>query len=233
MTGSSTSSGGPRRAGAVADVRFDRHTGLVPTIVQEFGRGRVLMLGYMNAAALERTRETGRVTFWSRSRGRLWEKGETSGNWLELRRIRADCDADALLVEAVPHGPTCHTGRAGCFEADPALDADGDTAARGGPRTTSLLRVLQELSRTIAARDRDRPAGSYTTELLAAAPALPARKVAEEAVEVAVAALAEPHRLAEESADLLYHLLVLWRAAGLSADDVAAVLDSRARGEDP
>jgi len=232
VTGSSTSSGGPRRTTA-ADVRFDPATGLVPTIVQESGRGRVLMLGYMNAAALERTRETGRVTFWSRSRDRLWEKGETSGNWLELRRIRTDCDADALLVEAVPHGPTCHTGRATCFDADPALGADGGAAARGGPTTTSLFRVLLELSQTIAARDRDRPAGSYTAELLAAAPALSARKVAEEAVEVAVAALAEPDRLAEESADLLYHLLVLWRAAGLPADDVAAVLESRARGEDP
>lgn len=229
-------------------VRFDPGTGLAPAVVQDADDGRVLMLGYMDLEALERTLASGRVTFWSRSRRRLWEKGETSGHTLEVRRIRTDCDGDALLVEAVPRGPTCHTGKGSCFEAGETLDerlagARGEAGGpgpdgRGGgadgePRADgrSLGRVLGDLGRVITDRDRVRPEGSYTAELLAGGRELPARKVGEEAVEVLAAALAETDaRLAEESADLLYHLLVLWRAAGLEMEEVAAVLERRAGG---
>jgi len=236
----------------VGAVRFDPGTGLVPAVVQDADDGRVLMLGYMNRDALERTIETGRVTFWSRSRGELWEKGETSGHTLELRRVRTDCDGDALLVEAVRHGPTCHTGKRSCFEAGetleerpagargepggPGPDGGAGGGADGAPRTggRSLGDVLADLGRVIVDRDRVRPEGSYTAELLAGGRELPARKVGEEAVEVLTAALAETDaRLAEESADLLYHLLVLWRAAGLEPGAIAEVLERRAGGGGP
>lgn len=232
-------------------VRFDPGNGLAPAIVQDADDGRVLMLGYMNREALERTLASGRVTFWSRSRGRLWEKGETSGHTLSVRRVRTDCDGDALLVEAAPRGPTCHTGKGSCFKAGetlderpagargraggpgPAADAGGAAGADGARRAVdrSLGQVLGDLGRVIADRDRVRPEGSYTARLLAGGRELPARKVGEEAVEVLAAALAETDaRLAEESADLLYHLLVLWRAAGLETEEVAAVLERRAGG---
>ncbi len=200
---------------------FDPDTGLLPAVVQA-NDGRVLMLGWMNREALERTKATGRVTFYSRSRERLWEKGETSGNWLEVISLRADCDADTLLVRARPHGPTCHTGRASCF---------GDEAATGlGP-------VLEALEATIARRDETRPEDSYTAALLAAGRRRIAQKVGEEGVEVALAAVAggaetgeaETGDLLDESADLLYHLLVLWRCAGISARAVADTLSERMR----
>jgi phosphoribosyl-ATP pyrophosphohydrolase/phosphoribosyl-AMP cyclohydrolase len=200
----------------IADVRFDEASGLVPAIVQDARDGSVLMLGYMNAEALSRTLETGRVTFWSRSRGRLWEKGETSGHALQLASIATDCDDDALLVCAVPAGPTCHTGQRSCF---------GDASDRG--RWASLGNLLAELEGVVSDRDRERPPGSYTTGLLQSGPARIAQKVGEEAVETAIAAVTEPERLAEESADLLYHLLVLWRASGVATAAVAEELKAR------
>ncbi len=191
---------------------FDRME-LVPAIVQDARSGQVLMLGYMNEEAYRRTLETGWVTFWSRSRGRLWQKGESSGNGLRLERMVVDCDGDALLVLARPEGPTCHTGRDSCFG-----------VAAPGP-----LASLERLERVIAQRDRDRPRGSYTAELLAGGPALWGRKVAEEAVEVAFAAAFEGgERLVDESADLLYHLLVALRAAGVTLNQVAERLEERA-----
>lgn len=233
------------------EVRFDPETGLVPAVVQSSEDGRVLMLAYMNAEALRRTLKGGKVTFWSRSRGELWRKGDTSGHWLEAREIRLDCDGDALLVRARPHGPTCHTGEESCFDAGPRADADARADAGGpaeenggagaeppGPRRARpapapvLASVLEELVRVVAERDRDRPESSYTTRLLEAGPALAARKVGEEAVEVALAAVDEPERLAEESADLLYHLVALWRTVGLPADAVGEEL-SRRRGAGP
>jgi phosphoribosyl-ATP pyrophosphohydrolase/phosphoribosyl-AMP cyclohydrolase len=258
------------------EVRFDPETGLVPAVVQSSEDGRVLMLAYMNAEALRRTLEEGRVTFWSRSRGELWRKGDTSGHWLEVREVRLDCDGDALLVRARPQGPTCHTGEESCFDAGPRAVAlaradaggpaeedggagdepvrDGNVAGGGAERPTRrgaevgaeppgphrahpspapvLASVLEELVRVVAERDRDRPEGSYTTRLLEAGPALTARKVGEEAVEVALAAVDEPERLAEESADLLYHLVALWRAVGLPPDAVGEEL-SRRRGAGP
>jgi phosphoribosyl-ATP pyrophosphohydrolase/phosphoribosyl-AMP cyclohydrolase len=175
---------------------------LKAAIVQDADSDRVLMLGWMNEEAERLTRETGEVWFWSRSRERLWRKGETSGNTLAVRELRDDCDGDALLVRAAPAGPTCHTGTSSCF--------------------------APELWRTIAQRAADRPAGSYTTELLDAGVGACARKVGEEAVEVTVAAHDESdERLVEEAADLVYHLYVLLAARGLDAAQVEDALAAR------
>ena len=177
---------------------------LRPAIVQDADSGRVLMLAWMDAEAERRTREDGEVWFWSRSRERLWRKGEASGNTLAVEEIRDDCDGDALLVRAVPAGPTCHTGAVSCFA--PAL------------------------WRTIAQRAAERPAGSYTAELLNAGVGACARKVGEEAVEVTVAALDEPDdRLVEEAADLVYHLYVLLAARGVDLSRVEDALKLRRR----
>lgn len=208
-------------------------SGLVPAVVQDVRTGRVRMLGYMSREALDRTRETGRVTFWSRSREELWEKGESSGDWLEARSIELDCDGDALLVRAVPHGPTCHTGRESCFDTRTLWRADGDasrydeTSSTAGAEGAPLAAILAELLAVIEDRDRRRPEGSYTAALLEGGPEAAGRKVAEEGLEVALAAAAEPERADEESADLLYHLLVLWRALDLDAGEVARILRGR------
>lgn len=199
--------------------------GLLPAIVQSADDGRVLMLGWMNRAALDATLETGRVTFYSRSRAEVWEKGATSGNWLELRAIRTDCDCDALLVTAHPHGPTCHTGRRRCFDDEPA--PGGDAAPGFGD-------TLERLARRIADRASERPDGSYTVSLIERGTARTAQKVGEEAVETILAAVrGKPEALAAESADLLYHLLVLWRSAGLELASVAAELRRRESSSDP
>ena len=169
--------------------------------MQDSASGRVLMLAWMDAEAERLTRETGEAWFWSRSRERLWRKGETSGNTLAVDELRDDCDGDALLLRVTPAGPTCHTGSVSCF-------APG-------------------LWRTISERALERPAGSYTTELLEGGLGAVARKVGEEAVELTVAALDETdQRVVEEAADLVYHLYVLLAARGL---DVAAVEDELAR----
>ena len=171
-------------------------------IVQDADDGRVLMLAWMNDEAEARTRETGEAWFWSRSRGRLWHKGETSGNTLAVVELRDDCDGDALLVRVRPAGPACHTGSRSCFAPD--------------------------LWRTIADRAARRPAGSYTAELLDAGTGACARKVGEEAVELAVAALDESdERVVEEAADLVYHLYVLLASRGLDVADVEAALSRR------
>ena len=188
---------------------WQRSGGLLPTVVQDADTLRVLMLGYMNAEALQATLESGRVTFFSRSRQRRWTKGEGSGHFLDLVDIRADCDGDTLLVLARPHGPTCHLGRASCFPESP-----GD-----------FLAVLDAL---VALRERQRPAGSYTTELFDAGTRRIAQKVGEEAVETALAAVAQDDAaLLGESADLLCHLIVLLRARGLSLADAASTLYER------
>mgnify|MGYP001813010043 FL=1 len=201
----------------VTSVRFDEATGLVPAVVQDASDGAVLMVGYMNVESLARTLETGRVTFWSRSRERLWEKGETSGNTLLLQALASDCDGDALLVTATAAGPTCHTGERSCF----GLSG----AAKSGSQ--DLGSVLAELSAVIADRDKLRPDGSYTTTLFESGVGRVAQKVAEEAGETALAAVSEPERVPDESADLLFHLLVLWRAAEIDPRDVAARLAER------
>ena len=183
--------------------------GLLPVIVQDAANLRVLMLGYMNAEALAATRASGFVTFYSRSKQRLWKKGETSGDVLDLVRIETDCDADTLLVQARPQGPTCHLQRASCF---PSAPCDG----------------LAELDALIAARERERPVGSYTTRLFEGGVRGIAQKVGEEGVETALAGVVQDDgALLGEAADLLFHLLVLLRARGLSLEDAKRVLESR------
>lgn len=186
--------------------------GLLPAIVQHATTGEVLMLGYMNAESLAATHASGFVTFWSRSRQRLWRKGETSGNVLALRSVALDCDRDALLVRAEPHGPTCHLGTSSCF----------------GNAARLPLGFLAELDALVATRAGQRPAGSYTTRLFEAGTRRIAQKVGEEGVETALAAVAQDDEaVLGEAADLVYHLTVLLRARGLSLADAAATLARR------
>ncbi len=195
------------------EISFDER-GLVPCIVQDWRSGEVLTLAYMNAEALELTRRTGEMHFWSRSRRELWHKGATSGNVQRLKAIRYDCDADALLAIVDPAGPACHTGERTCFH-------------RGELAPQAPHEALPTLERTIAARAAQRPDGSYTASLLAA-PELIGEKVQEEAEEVARAAREESdERVAEEAADVLYHLCVLLASRGLSLADAGRVLDDR------
>jgi phosphoribosyl-AMP cyclohydrolase / phosphoribosyl-ATP pyrophosphohydrolase len=196
-----------------AEIAFDER-GLVPCIVQDWLTGEVLTLAYMNAEALKRTRETGEIHFFSRSRQELWHKGATSGNTQAVKAIRYDCDADALLALVEPAGPACHTGERSCFH-------NGDVNA-GAPYET-----LPTLERTIAARAATKPNGSYTAKLLNDAN-LAGAKVQEEAEEVVRAAREESdERVAEEAADVIYHLAVLLRGRGLSLADAERVLDGR------
>jgi phosphoribosyl-ATP pyrophosphohydrolase/phosphoribosyl-AMP cyclohydrolase len=189
--------------------------GLVPAIVQDADSGTVLMLGYMNPEALRATRERGRVVFFSRSKRRLWEKGETSGHYLELIDIRLDCDADTLLVSARPQGPVCHTGTATCFGDEPAS-------------ASGRLAFLSELEHIIGQRIADKPEGSYTARLYSQGPRRMAQKVGEEGVEVALAALSEGDGpLLGEAADLLYHLMLLLRSRSLRLEQVIEELRQR------
>jgi len=186
--------------------------GLLPAIVQHAFSGEVLMLGWMNAKALEITQCEARVTFWSRSRQCLWRKGETSGHVLDVQSIRADCDGDALLISVLPQGPTCHLGARSCF----------------GEAETSPLLFLGELEALLRQRHDDRPAGSYTSNLFNAGVQRIAQKVGEEGVETALAAVTgDKDALLNESADLLFHLMALLRAQGMSLNDVARMLRQR------
>jgi phosphoribosyl-ATP pyrophosphohydrolase/phosphoribosyl-AMP cyclohydrolase len=188
---------------------WDRQAGLLPAVVQDADSLRVLMLGYMSREALAATLESGFVTFYSRSRRALWTKGESSGNRLALVSMARDCDGDALLVQARPAGPTCHLGSRSCFPEAPAS-------------------FLHSLEARLGERVRDRPAGSYTSRLAEAGVRAVAQKVGEEAVETALAAVAQDDEaLLGESADLLYHLLVLLRVRGLSLGQAEAVLEAR------
>lgn len=193
----------------IDSLAWDKQQGLLPAIVQDAGNQRVLMLGYMDRAALAATLDSGRVTFYSRSKQRLWMKGESSGDVLELVSLEADCDADTLLVQARPAGPTCHLGRTSCFPSAP-----------GG--------FLPELDALVARRERERPEGSYSTRLFADGTRRIAQKVGEEGVETALAAVAQDDAaLLGEAADLAYHLLVLLRSRGLGLAEVEAVLRER------
>ena len=197
------------------DVAFDER-GLAPCVIQDWRSGEVLTLAYVNAEALERTRETGELHLWSRSRNELWRKGATSGNTQTVKALRFDCDLDAVLALVEPHGPACHTGARTCFH-------DGEL------EPPAPHEVLPGLERTIAARAAEQPEGSYTAELLADPPRV-GEKVREEAEEVARAAREESdERVAEEAADVLYHLAVLLRSRGLSLADAAEVLGARRR----
>lgn len=199
-----------------AAVSYDP-AGLIPAIVQDATTGRVLMLGYMNEAALGQTIETGDVHFWSRSRRQLWRKGETSGNTLTDARVEMDCDGDALLVTAKPSGPTCHTGAVSCFGNGERFD-----------------RTLEQLAGTISSRLRERPSGSYTVALVDEGTVAIGRKVVEEATEVLLAAkdhengAGSESRVAEEAADVVYHLLVLLAERGVGLEAVGEVLRQRA-----
>jgi len=188
---------------------WDKTGGLIPAIVQDADNLRVLMLGYMNQGALDKTRQTGKVTFFSRSKQRLWTKGEESGHILQLVDIKTDCDNDTLLILARPHGPTCHLLRASCFPDAPA-------------------NLISELSQLIETRERERPEGSYTSKLFNGPLRRIAQKVGEEGVETALAAVTEDdNALIGEAADLVYHLLVLLRARGLGAAELNARLAGR------
>jgi phosphoribosyl-AMP cyclohydrolase / phosphoribosyl-ATP pyrophosphohydrolase len=197
------------------EVRFDER-GLAPCVIQDWASGEVLTLAYINAEALARTRETGELHLWSRSRDELWHKGATSGNTQAVKAIRFDCDLDAVLAIVEPAGPACHTGERTCFH-------------NGELEPPAPHEVLPGLERTIAARAAAMPEGSYTAELLAD-PARVGEKVQEEAEEVARAAREESDgRVAEEAADVLYHLAVLLRSRGLSLADAEEVLRARRR----
>lgn len=194
---------------------FAKAGGLLPAIVQHADTGAVLMLGFMNAEALRTTLDRGRVVFFSRTKNRLWEKGETSGHTLDVVAVKADCDADTVLVTARPRGPVCHTGTATCF---------GDEAATGAER----LAFLGTLEKVIEQRIGDSPEGSYTARLFGKGVRRIAQKVGEEGVEVALAGATEPDdKVVSESADLLFHLLVLLRARGIGFEAVVAELESR------
>jgi phosphoribosyl-ATP pyrophosphohydrolase/phosphoribosyl-AMP cyclohydrolase len=188
-----------------------KQDGLLPAIVQDAATLRVLMLGYMDRAALQATLDTRRVTFFSRSKQRLWTKGESSGHFLDLVSIETDCDRDSLLVRARPNGPTCHLDRTSCFPAAPG-------------------NFLAELDALVDARYRERPAGSYTTTLFEGELRRIAQKVGEEGVETALAGVVQDDAaLCGEAADLLFHLQVLLRARGLSLDAAVGVLRERHR----
>ena len=198
------------------EVKFDEH-GLVPAIVQDAKTREVLTLAYMNHESLARTIETGQTWFWSRSRNELWHKGETSGNTQQVVSLALDCDRDAIVVLVEPAGPACHTGATSCF------DVAGDSVDLG--------RVLDGLYQLIASRERERPPGSYTTYLFNEGIDKILKKVGEESAETIIAAKNEERdRLASEVSDLLYHVVVLLVARGVSLDEIAKELKQRRTG---
>jgi phosphoribosyl-ATP pyrophosphohydrolase/phosphoribosyl-AMP cyclohydrolase len=204
-----------REPADINSLEWKKMDGLIPAVVQDAFDGRVLMQAYMNRESLFYSLENRSVTFWSRSRGELWTKGETSGNTLEPVAIHADCDKDCLLVLAIPAGPACHRNTDTCFD-------------EGAANVTPELAFLARLERLIEQRDAARPEGSYTTRLFEAGIKRIAQKVGEEGVETALAAATgNRDELVNESADLLYHLLVLLRACDLDFSDVTRALKSR------
>src|SRR3984957_11491598 len=201
--------------GDLSRLDFSKGAALLPAIIQDADTGAVLMLGYMNAEALAATQARGRVVFYSRSRQKLWEKGETSGHTLPVEAIRTDCDADSLLITARPLGPTCHEGTTTCF---------GDAALTGATR----LGFLAQLTAIIEQRSHESADRSYTARLVAGGLARMAQKVGEEGVEVALAAVAQADdKLVGESADLLFHLMVLLKAKNLQLEAVVKELAAR------
>lgn len=203
-------------------IDFEKCGGLVPAIIQDATTRNVLMLGYMNQEALDKTMQTGKVTFWSRSRNCLWTKGETSGNSLNLVDIKVDCDNDTLLVRANPDGPTCHKGTDTCWGED-------NTALQGSPsQNDNPLLFLTELQDFIDRRHAEMPEGSYTTSLFKDGVNRIAQKVGEEALETVIEATnGSNEKLVYEASDLFYHLIVLLTSKGLRIEDVAAELAKR------
>jgi len=193
-------------------IDWDKGDGLVPAVVQNALNGQVLMLGYMSPEAFDKTIECGKVTFFSRSKNRLWTKGETSGHVLDFISAEIDCDADTILIQAQPRGPACHTGSVSCFN---------DTAQHD-------ISFLDHLAKLVADRHISLPDSSYTTSLFKAGKARIAQKVGEEGVELALARMKDDKtEMANEAADLLFHMLVLLQDAGLSLNDVMAILRER------
>ncbi|MDA8716678.1 bifunctional phosphoribosyl-AMP cyclohydrolase/phosphoribosyl-ATP diphosphatase HisIE [Alphaproteobacteria bacterium] len=193
-------------------INWDKGQGLVPAIVQNSDNGQILMLAYMDSAALAQTISSKKVTFFSRSKNRLWTKGETSGNRLDFISGEMDCDADTLLIQARPQGPSCHTGRVTCFN----------------DQTASNIGFLDQLGLLIAERHKTMPEGSYTTSLFAEGRARIAQKIGEEGVELALARMTDDKaEIANEAADLLFHIMVLLEDAGLTLADAISVLQNR------
>ena len=193
-------------------IDWDKGDGLVPAIVQNSDNGQILMLAYMDRAALAQTISSKKVTFFSRSKNRLWTKGETSGNWLDYISGEMDCDADTILIQARPQGPSCHTGSVTCFN----------------DQTPSNIGFLDQLGRLIAERHKTMPKGSYTTSLFTEGKARIAQKVGEEGVELALARMKDDSAdMANEAADLLFHMMVLLEDGGLSLADAITVLQDR------
>jgi phosphoribosyl-AMP cyclohydrolase / phosphoribosyl-ATP pyrophosphohydrolase len=205
---------------AIDRVDFDEN-GLVPVVAQDAATGNVLTLAYANSEALEKTLASGEAHYYSRSRSELWRKGATSGNTQRVVEVRLDCDGDALLYRVEPRGPACHTGEQSCFFT--TLEGVGVAAA---DNDVSFGTMVERLAGTIAQRHREMPEGSYTAGLIRQGTERLAQKVGEEAVEVVVAALGD-ERLAEEAADLVYHLLVLLEERGVGIETVAKVLHDR------
>lgn len=203
-------------------IRLDA-SGLVPVIVQDRSTGRVLMVAWANREALELTFETGTLHFWSRSRRRLWQKGETSGNIQSLATLYADCDRDTLLAHVDPRGPACHTGEVSCFD-----ERGGTGGAAGGPGGTGVGVTLARVAGVVASRGRERPEGSYTTRLLEDEN-LRLKKLGEETAELIAALARKDAGIAGEAADLVYHLLVALEGAGLGWADVEEALALRER----
>jgi phosphoribosyl-AMP cyclohydrolase / phosphoribosyl-ATP pyrophosphohydrolase len=194
-------------------LNFEKLGGLIPAVIQDARTNQVLMVGFMNREALDKTLADKKVTFWSRTKKRLWQKGETSGNFLEYVSMQKDCDDDSLLIKALPHGPVCHTNQFTCFGEDEIMDIGS---------------VLCRLEDTIRSRQKTMPEGSYTSKLFEEGTPRIAQKVGEEGVEVALAAvLGDKKRLTEESADLIFHLLVLLRQQGMSFEEVIKELQNR------
>jgi phosphoribosyl-ATP pyrophosphohydrolase/phosphoribosyl-AMP cyclohydrolase len=193
---------------------WEKGQGLLPAVVQDDQTGQVLMLAYMNREALRKTLDTGRVTFWSRSRSTLWTKGESSGNFLDFKSVAADCDGDSLLVKAIPQGPTCHRKTVSCF------------AARSEDFGFAFLGRLEQL---ICKRKLELPPDSYTTQLFQAGLTQITKKLGEEAVEVLVSAMQSRERSVSEAADLLYHLLVFLRERDIRLAKVVTELENRHR----
>jgi phosphoribosyl-AMP cyclohydrolase / phosphoribosyl-ATP pyrophosphohydrolase len=210
------------------EIEFDQR-GLVPCVVQDFTTGEILMLAYMSTQSLEMTLETGDLHFHSRSRDELWKKGETSGSYMHLRQLRYDCDGDALVAMVDPGGPACHTGQRSCFYREVLGSASGrkDAPPAPGEPFPVVYEALTALERTLHNRAVERPAGSYTVKLLEDEELI-GEKVEEEAEEVARAAREESdERVAEEAADVLYHLSVLLVSRGIPQAVVMEVLNAR------
>lgn len=210
---------------AAEEIHFDER-GLVPVIAQDAHTGEVLTLAHADREAVEMTLDSGEAHYYSRSRDELWRKGETSGNTQSVAEVRLDCDGDALLYKVAPRGPACHTGERSCFYR--TLAGEGVGLAEGEDGEAGLGAMVDRLAGTIARRRREMPEGSYTAELLGSGTDRVAQKVGEEAVELVVAAM-RSERVAEETADLVYHLLVLLEEREVSTEEVGRVLRDRHR----